>query len=136
MTETENAIQRLKVRLALGEIPSDVYEAGMHELQARKDTYTLEMEQWNVKISNCSQMIPKIIVTASNISSLWKSGNLEIKRRIQNLVFPEGVLWDKGISDYRTPKTGGFFEIMGRFSDTYIKTKETSPCELVSLCGR
>ena len=136
MTETENAIQRLKVRLALGEIPSDVYEAGMQELQARKDTYTLEMEQWNVKISNCSQMIPKIIVTASNISSLWKSGNLEIKRRIQNLVFPEGILWDKGISDYRTPKTGGFFEIMGRFSDTYIKTKETSPCELVSLCGR
>ena len=136
MTETENAIQRLKVRLALGEIPSDVYEAGMKELQARKDTYTLEMEQWNEKLSNCSQMTPKIVATASNISSLWKSGSLEIKRRIQNLVFPEGLLWDKGISDYRTPKTSGFFDIMSRFSGTYLKTKETSSCELVSLCGR
>lgn len=136
MTETEKAIQHLKVRLALGEIPMDVYEAGMKELQARKDTYTLEMEQWNEKLSNCSQMIPEIIATASNISSLWKSGSLEIKRRIQNLVFPEGVLWDKEISDYRTPKTGGFFDIMSRFSGNYLKTKETSPLELVSLCGR
>lgn len=136
MTETDKAIQHLKVRLALGEIPSDVYEAGMKELQARKDMYTLEMEQWNEKLSNCSQMIPKIIATASNIRSLWKSGSLETKRRIQNLVFPEGVLWDKQISGYRTPKTSEFFEIMGRFSDTYINKKETSSLELVSLCGR
>ena len=136
MTETDKAIQHLKVRLALGEIPSDVYEAGIQELQARKDTYTLEMEQWNEKVSNCSQMIPKIIATASNISSLWESGNLETKRRIQNLVFPEGVMWDKQISGYRTPKTSEFFEIMGRFSDTYINKKETNPLELVSLCGR
>ena len=81
-------------------------------------------------------MIPKIIATASNISILWESGNLETKRRIQKLVFPEGVLWDKEISGYRTPETSEFFEIMSRFSDTYINKKETKPLELVSVCGR
>lgn len=136
MTETEKSIQQLKVRFALKEIPADVYEAGMQELQARIDTYTLEMEKWNAKLSNSSQMTHKIIVTASNISSLWKRGSLEIKRRILSLVFPEGLYWDKRISDYRTPKTHRFFDIIRRFSATYIKTKETSPCELVSLCGR
>lgn len=136
MTETEKSIQQLKVRFALKEIPADVYEAGMQELQARIDTYTLEMEKWNAKLSNSSQMIHKIIITASNISSLWKRGSLEIKRRILSLVFPEGLYWDKRISDYRTPKMHRFFDIIRRFSATYIKTKETSPCELVSLCGR
>ena len=108
----------------------------MQELQSRKDTFTLEMQGWNEKLSNCSKKVSTVIAIASNISSLWSAGNLDIKRRIQNLVFTEGLYWDKGINDYRTPKTGGFFEIMSRFSDIYIKTKETSPCELVSLCGR
>ena len=136
LTETDKEIQQLKVRLALGNIPNDVYEAGMQELQSRKDTFTQEMEGWNVKLSNCSQKVSAIIAIASNISSLWSAGNLDIKRRIQNLVFPEGLYWDKQISDYRTPKTSEFFDLMSRFSDTYIKTKETNPLELVSLCGR
>ena len=136
MTETENALQHLKVRLALGEIPADVYEAGMKELQSRKDTLTLELEQWSQKLSNCSHVVPQIIATASDISSLWKCGNLDIKRRIQNLVFPKGIYWDKQISDYRTENVCDFFLLMQIISDTYNKTKETSSFEDVSLCGR
>ena len=136
LTETDNAIQKLKVRMALGEIPGDVYEAGMRELQSRKDTYTIELQGWNKKLSNCTNRIAQVIATASNISDLWKQGSLEIKRRIQNLVFPEGLLWDKRISDYRTEKVHGFFEIMSLFSATYKNKKETSPFELVPLCGR
>ncbi len=136
LTETDNAIEKLKVRMALGEIPGDVYEAGMRELQYRKDTYTIELQGWNEKLSNCTNRIAQVIATASNISGLWKQGSLEIKRRIQKLVFPEGLLWDKRICDYRTEKVHGFFEIMSRFSATYKNEKETSPCELVPLCGR
>ena len=136
MTENEKAIQQLKVRLALGQIPSVVYEAGMQELQSRQDTLTLETAQWDGKLSNCLQMVSKIIATASNISSLWKRGGLDVKRRIQKLVFPDGLYWDKQISDYRTENASEFFAIMSRFSATYIKTKEASPLELVSLCGR
>lgn len=108
---------------------------GMQELQSRKDTFTLEMQGWNEKLSNCSKKVSTVIVIASKISSLWSAGNFDIKCRIQNLVFPEGLYWDKQISDYRTPKTSEYFDLMSRFSDTYIKTKETNPYELVSLCG-
>ena len=109
---------------------------GMQELQSRKDTFTLEMQGWNEKLSNCSKKVSTVIVIASKISSLWSAGNFDIKCRIQNLVFPEGLYWDKRISDYRTPKTSEFFDLMSRFSGACIKTKETSPLELVSLCGR
>ena len=136
MTETDRAIYQLKVRLALGEISSDVYAAGMQELQSRKDTLTLELEQWSQKLSNCSQLVPKIITTACNISSLWKHGTLEIKRRIQELVFPNGLLWDKRICDYRTERESDFFRLMRTISITYNKAKETPSFEDVSLCGR
>lgn len=47
MTETDKAIYQLKVRLALGEISSDVYAAGMQELQTRKDILSLELSQFS-----------------------------------------------------------------------------------------
>jgi len=135
ITETESAIQSLKVRWALKEISFDVYEAGMSELQSRLDKYTLEMASWNEKLSNSNQMIPVILAIASNISSLWERGSLEIKRKIQKLVFPEGLYWDKENSDYRTPKVNRFFDIINRFSSTCENEKGTTPDGTVPLCG-
>ena len=135
LTETETAMQKLKVRWALKEVSEDVYQAGMQELQSRKDTYTLEMERWSEKLSNCIQMIPVVVATASNISSLWKYGSLEIKRKIQKLVFPEGLYWDNAIADYRTPKTCKFFDIIGGISGIYENKKGTAPDKTVPLCG-
>lgn len=135
LTETDTAIQKLKVRWALKEVSEDVYEAGMQELQSRKDTYTLEMERWSEKLSNCVQLVPIVIATASNISSLWKNGSLEIKRKIQNLVFPEGLYWDNDITDYRTPKTCNFFDVISGFSGVYSNKKGTAPDKTVPSCG-
>lgn len=135
LTETENAVHKIKVRWALKEITEDVYKAGMQELQSRIDTYTLELERWSEKLSNCTEMVPIVVATASNISSLWKNGSLEIKRRIQKLVFPEGILWDKSINDYRTPKVCNFFDLIRRFSIDYAMKKGTTSFEVVPSCG-
>ena len=135
LTETDTAIQKLKVRWALKEVSEDVYQVGMQELQTRKDTYTLEMERWSEKLSNCVQLIPVVVATASNISSLWKNGSLDIKRKIQKLVFPEGLYWDSAIADYRTPKTCKFFDIISRFPIAYGNEIGTAPDKTVPLCG-
>ena len=136
LTEVENQQRKMAVRRALGEIPQDVYAIGVEELQSRKDVLTLELESWNEKLSNSEAFISKVIATASNIRTLWKEGSLETKRKIQKLVFPDGILWDKGIGDYRTENRNVFFGLIDRFSTSYHKTKETSSFELVSLCGR
>lgn len=136
LTELENNQRKMAVRRALGEIQQDVYEIGVQELQSRKDVLTLEYEKWNEKLSNSEGFISKVIATASNIRDLWKEGSLETKRKIQKLVFPDGINWDKEISDYRTENRNPFFGLIERFSETCIKTKEASPRELVSLCGR
>ena len=136
LTEVENQQRKKAVRRALGEIPQDVYAIGVEELQSRKDVLTLDLESWDEKLSNSETFISKVIVTASNISTLWKEGSLETKRKIQKLVFPDGILWDKGIGDYRTENRNVFFGLIDRFSTDYHKTKETTSFEAVSLCGR
>ena len=136
LTELDNEMRKMALRRALDEISQDVYEIGVQELQSRKDVLTLELEQWNEKLSNSEGFISKVIATASNISTLWKAGSLETKRKIQKLVFPDGIFWDKTICNYRTENRNSFFDLIDRFSTTCLYTKETSPFELVSLCGR
>ncbi|MBQ9309459.1 MAG: recombinase family protein [Bacteroidales bacterium] len=136
LSEIDNQLQSMALRRALGEISKDVYEIGNRELLKRKEGLETELGYWHQKLSNSNSIIPTIIATASNISSLWKNGSLEIKQDIQKLVFPEGIFWDKQICDYRTENKNEFFDLMHKYSTTYTKTKETSPCELVSLCGR
>ena len=117
----------MALRRALGEISKDVYEIGNRELLKRKEGLETELGYWHQKLSNSNSIIPTIIATASNISSLWKNGSLEIKQDIQKLVFPEGIFWDKQICDYRTENKNEFFDLMHKYSTTYTKTKETSP---------
>lgn len=99
---------------------------GMQELQSRKDTFTLEMQGWNEKLSNCSKKVSTVIVIASKISSLWSAGNLDIKCRIQNLVFPEGLYWDKQISDYQHTPMFSFAPTCGRFFISSIIRKNAA----------
>ena len=68
-------------------------------------------------------MIPVVIATASKIGTLWKKADLETKKKIQKLVFPEGIFGDKKIRDYRTKKRNAVFELLGRISATYGNEK-------------
>ena len=135
LAEIDNQLEKMALRRALGEISQEIYDIGAKELLKRKEEFELELGQWAQKLSNSQEAIPKILATASNISGLWKRGSLEIKQDIQKLVFPEGVFWDRQICDYRTKKENEFFDLIYRYSNTYIKEKEANSSELVSSCG-
>ena len=97
---------------------------------------TLEIEKCNDNLSNLEAQIPVVISTACKLGTLWHDGNLETKRKIQNLVYPNGIYWDKTKRCYRTQNRNKFFDILDRYSISYGKEKGTSSDEDVPLCGR
>ena len=123
------------IRFGEGKIDAEVYHTTIDDLQYRRDQITLELGQWNDNLSNLEKQIPTIVATASHISDLWHNAGLETKRRIQNLVFPDGILWDKEKRDYRTLSRNKFFDVLDKFSITYGDKKGTAPDETVPLCG-
>lgn len=129
-------IKNVRVRYATGKIDDETYETAMKEFNNRKDLVILELDKCNLNLSNYEKQIPIVIATASNISGLWHNANLENKRKIQNLVFPNGIFWDKQIGDYRTISRNKFFDLMDRFLVRYGKQKEAASSDAVSLCGR
>lgn len=136
LTETENKIKKVKVRYGTDEIDKDTYSTTISELQERKDFITLELDKLNENISNLESEIPNIIATASNIRTLWHNSDLETKKRIQGLVFPEGIYWDKEICDYRTPSRNKVFDVLSEYSDVYKTKTEAETSTSVALYGR
>ncbi len=135
LTEIDNDIKNVRIRFASGKIDNESFEIAMQEFNNRKDVVTLEMEKCNLNLSNFEKRIPLIIATSSNISNLWHQADLETKRKIQNLVFPNGIYWDKEIGNYRTISRNKFFDLMDKYSLSYGNKKEAASCDAVSLCG-
>ena len=116
MTEVEGEIKSMKVRFASGKINDDIFSIAIREMQNRKDVLTLELEKCNENLSNLDAQIPVIIATACKLSTLWHDGDLETKRKIQKLVYPSGVFWDKENRCYRTENRNKLFDILDRDS--------------------
>jgi hypothetical protein len=72
------------------------------------------------------------------LGSLWRGAELEVSDKIQNLLFPSGILWDKEKGNYRTFDENKSLLIMSRLSKNYINKKEEKSFEnssSVNLCG-
>lgn len=136
LAEIDNDIKNVRVRYATGKIDDETNMIAMKEFNNRKDLVILELDKCNLNLSNYEKQIPMVITTASNISDLWHNADLETKRKIQNLVFPDGIYWDKHIGDYRTVSRNKFFDLMDKYSVRYGNKKEAASSDAVSLCGR
>jgi hypothetical protein len=55
------------------------------------------------ELSNPALMIHHSLEIISNLSDFWLSGDYDNKRKLQELLFPGGILFDKQFNDYRTP---------------------------------
>ena len=94
------------------------------------------MEKISVNLSNLASYIEDAIRIACNLSSYWNMGDFEVSQKIQKMVFPNGVRWDKENRAYLTDFGNLFFDLMFSVSDNYkneIAQKKDESCDLSSL---
>jgi site-specific DNA recombinase len=69
----------------------------------------------DLQLSNQDNFIYYSIKISSKLDVIWGSGSFELKQRLQNLVFPEGVTFDFQNNRYRTCKSNSVFSsILGQ----------------------
>jgi len=54
---------------------------------------------------------------------LWEKSDLEGKRIFQNLLFPEGIIYNRESDCYRTPRVNSFFSPIPQMARTFKKQK-------------
>lgn len=74
-----------------------------------------QFEGTGLEIPNLGMKVEKAADFSQNVSKYWLSGNLDLKRRIQKLVFPEGLVLDTQQTQYLTSKTNALFSAKQAF---------------------
>ncbi len=124
--ECEDKINAVKVRFGLGEIGVEVYEATMASLNSNLAEIKRGLEDAGQSLSNMMKFVDESIEMSCKLGGLWASGDFSGKQKLQNLVFPSGILFDKDIDDYRTENENEVFKVFRRFSMCYGAEKKTA----------
>ena len=65
--------------------------------------------------------VNRVILTACKLKTLWKNGSYKNRQKLQKLVFPDGLIWDKETDKPRTIRENEAFKFMRTLSSTYEK---------------
>ena len=91
LAELEKKFDVLEERHVFNEITAEQYQKFNSKLIKTKNLIINELEDVDFKISNLSLFIKKALKISKNISYYWSKNNLDIRKRIQDLVFPEKI---------------------------------------------
>lgn len=137
-TEISNKLKNCKVRFGMGDIDEDIYQATNTTLQDKLDKIELELAKCRKDLSNFNKEVDEVFAICCKLDHLWKNSSLETSQKLQNLLFPNGILWDKEKDDYRTFNENEALSVIAKISRSYENKKEDFPkgkSSKVNLCG-
>jgi hypothetical protein len=112
----QKQIKDLQLRFGLGKIDKEIYELTLEHLNGQLVEIGKEMNNGKVKISNLDSLLKNAMSKLENISKIWASGELEEKRALQKILFPEGIFYDAKNNQYLTRNTNKFIELVACLS--------------------
>ncbi len=132
-TEITKKIEKVQVRCGLGEISDSVYKATIRSLNKELAEIEKGLEESSKNLSNLSKFIDKEISISCKLGTLWQNGNFASRQKLQNLVFPSGIYFDKNDDCYRTETENEVFKTFRLFSEGCKLDKEKATAELLQL---
>ena len=131
-TEKNDVMLRFGKRI----IPGDVYDVTRRNLDAQIDEIDAELNDLAEKNSNLEIDIAEAILTACKLGDLWKNGDFEMRQKIQKMVSPKGLNWDRENENYRTISENEALRVFRLLSESYEKAdkeKTGKSCDFSGL---
>jgi len=97
------------------EISQEIFDEFMPELEAERLKCLQEIANASKTISNPQDYIDRSIHIGANLPLLYDEGQLHDKSKLQKLVFPDELFYDRTITNFRTPRLGGIFTLFQAF---------------------
>ena len=120
----ERRLLALKIRLGLGEIDKDIFNATAAHLNDQLTQIHKALQEAERDLSNEKKYIADVIAMSCKLGTLWQVGDFRTRQKLQNLVYPDGILFDKHLGCYRTENENEVFRVFRSISTGYIVEKE------------
>ncbi len=126
ISELNVKFEKMEERFAFGEIDRNVYENIGGRLKEERKRIEEQLEGAQKKLSNPPEFIEKALKICSNLSNLWVSADFNGKLKLQEILFPMGISYDKKTGNYRTPQANVIIELTSTLSNDFGKEKSGS----------
>lgn len=138
LTEAEKKIQRLEERYINEEIDRDLFLRYKEKFITERREIEAKLVQSDSRVSNLEKLVEKVLHYATKLTYLWDLGGYAERQRIQFLVFPEGMTYNRKKDECRTPRVNSVFLYIAELARVLGKTKSgdiTSNCHIPALVG-
>ena len=97
LTQKEEEIEQIEYNLATATTPKmqEICIRQLEKSEAERATISEQLQERNKEILNLDDYVDFGLKIKDNILKLWQLSNLSQKRHIQNMVFPNGLIWSK-----------------------------------------
>jgi site-specific DNA recombinase len=92
-----------------GEIDQSLYSKFREKFRFRIHQIESELDNSHNQLSNLEKAVEKCVELSQNLSETWRNSNFSSKKRLQNLLFPEGIFYNRKNDDYRTSRINLLF---------------------------
>ena len=131
--ELKNKLDILEERFVFKEITDDQYRKFEMKLKQELESIQVYNNNNSFNLSNLEKSIDIALQLSCNLKKLWSLGDLETKKSVQHLVFPEGIIYDYQNDCYRTERVNSLFAIIPSLSNNFSQNKNgTTPKNLES----
>ncbi|RYF87204.1 MAG: hypothetical protein EON98_01300 [Chitinophagaceae bacterium] len=109
LKEIDKDVAWQKERLKKGEIPYDLYLEFVADFEKEKKTITDELAKGSKGVSNPELCVNFAVNYSTKLAPVWSSASYTEKQRLQFLLFPEGIFYNRAEDKCRTTGVNGVF---------------------------
>ena len=134
LLEITQKLEKLEERFwVTGDMPKEVFEKYAGQLKVEQLEITQEIAKSEESISNPAEAIEKAVQIASELPNLWASYQVGQKEKLQKLLFPDGIIYNRQTGSFRTPKVNAVFATIAGLERLLSKNKTGQKHQKVSL---
>jgi len=71
-----------------------------------------ELEKSEIGSSNLEDCVNYVVDLSTNLNDIWTSGDYVTQSKLQNLLFPEGIRYDRENGAFRTTRVNTLFALI------------------------
>ncbi len=102
-------LDRLEERFIMEEIDKEMFGKYKQKFLAERVQIEQEMAKSTNRVSNLDKCIETAIQFSTKLASMWTLGGYETKQKLQYLLFPEGIVYNKKNDQCRTLRVNAVF---------------------------
>ncbi len=124
LNDLNSKIEGIQERFATGEIDKEIYQKFNGKFKKERLDIATEMDTLTFENSNRQKRLEKYCKIMEKLPQVWTSNGYKGKLELQELIFPQGIRYNRENNEYRTPEINEvFLRIVAVAKDIAAKSK-------------